>query len=85
MGLRLVEGRIHIAPCLPAHWPGFEATLTRAGGRIHIQVDNPDGLQVGDLSIMVDGHAWDGEGIAFPDDGGTREVMVRIGALVALS
>nr|WP_235209917.1 hypothetical protein [Sphingobium sp. Ant17] len=55
LGLRLVEGRLHLAPCLPAAWRSFEATITRAAGSLHVRVDNPEGLASGDARITVDG------------------------------
>jgi cyclic beta-1,2-glucan synthetase len=85
LGLRLVEGKLHVAPCLPTTWPAFEAMLSRPTGRLHIRVDNPDGLMAGAQDVTVDGKAWGTDAIPFPTDGTTREVRVRICAQVEVA
>ncbi|WCP12161.1 Cyclic beta-(1,2)-glucan synthase NdvB [Sphingobium sp. AntQ-1] len=85
LGLRLVEGRLHLAPCLPAGWKFFEATITRAAGSLHIRVENPDGLASGDARITVDGAECPGDGIPFPSEGETREVRCLLARRIALA
>ena len=84
LGLRLVEGRLHLAPCLPAAWKFFEARLSGATGNLHIRLENPDGLASGDARLMVDGAEPLPDGIAFPSDGGTREVRCLLTRRFAL-
>ena len=38
LGVRRSGARITVTPCLPAHWPGFEATVRLDGGVIEIRV-----------------------------------------------
>lgn len=78
LGLRLVEGGIAIACCLPPTWPHFEARITRAGGSVHIRVDNPAGLATGMEQITVDGALWDKPIIPFPVDGRASIVHVEL-------
>lgn len=78
LGLRLVEGGIAISCCLPPTWPHFDARITRASGSLQIRVDNPAGIATGVERIKVDGAAWDGPIIPFPDDGSTRMVHVEL-------
>ncbi|AMK22921.1 MULTISPECIES: GH36-type glycosyl hydrolase domain-containing protein [Sphingomonadaceae] len=85
LGLRLAEGRLHLAPCLPAKWPSFEATITRAAGSLHIRVENPEELSSGEARIAVDGADWPSEGIPFPRKGETREVRCRLTRRAALA
>ncbi|MCE9683520.1 GH36-type glycosyl hydrolase domain-containing protein [Halomonas alkalisoli] len=78
LGLRLVSGRLEIAPCLPSAWTGFEARLERPGGSLVIRVEKPEGLSEGATWLSVDGLPCSGRTIDFPDDGRTVEVLVRI-------
>jgi cyclic beta-1,2-glucan synthetase len=76
LGLRLVAGAVRIAPCLPAHWPHFEATLRGPRGSLDIRVDNPQGLESGETVIVVDGQPWSQGAIPFPTD--TRACQVQV-------
>jgi cyclic beta-1,2-glucan synthetase len=78
LGLQLVGGDLRLSPCLPKAWKGFEARITRATGALVIRVDDPDGLGAGTPIITVDGKRWVGETVAFPTDGTTHQVHVRI-------
>ena len=78
LGLKLVEGELHIRPCLPADWPSFEVTLTRSTGSLQIRVDNPEGLQTGEAQVTVDGQLWYEATIPFPRNGLTSKVMVLL-------
>lgn len=78
LGLKLVEGELHIRPCLPADWPTFEAIVKSSTGILQIRVDNPDGLQAGEGQITVDGQLWQGTTIPFPVNGLTSMVKVTL-------
>jgi cyclic beta-1,2-glucan synthetase len=78
LGLRLVDGGIAIACCLPPSWPRFEARLNRPDGSLLVRVANPDGVATGHQTIMVDGVPWGAGPIAFPTDGSTRTVDVEL-------
>ncbi|MBW7945522.1 MAG: cellobiose phosphorylase, partial [Sphingomonadaceae bacterium] len=78
LGIRLVEGRVRIAPCLPAVWPGFEAILRKPTGALRIIVDTPDGAVSGRAEITLDGAPWNEDCVPFPEDGSMREVRVRL-------
>lgn len=80
LGLSLAEGKLRITPCLPKDWPGAEATVRRPTGSLHVVIHNESGLGCGPVTISVNGERRDGPGIAFPDDGSTHEVEVRIHA-----
>jgi cyclic beta-1,2-glucan synthetase len=79
LGLRIVDGKLDLGPCLPRHWPRAEATLALPGkGRIHASIENPTGLATGTLSVEVDGAPWNGGPIPFPQVGSTRVVRARM-------
>lgn len=78
LGLQLAEGAMRISPCLPKAWRGFEARIAHPGGALLIRVEDPDGLGSGGVTITVDGELQSGETVAFPADGTTRQVQVRI-------
>ena len=78
LGLKLVEGELHIRPCLPADWPTFEATLNGSNGSLQIRIDNPDGLQTGEAQITVDGQLWCRATVPFPGNGLTSKVNVLL-------
>ena len=78
LGIRLAEGGVTIDPCLPKGWKGYAATLRRADGAIRIEVRDPEGLGRGVTRIEAGGLLAEGP-IAFPTDGSTLEVVVRMG------
>jgi cyclic beta-1,2-glucan synthetase len=83
LGLRLVQGDLLIAPCLPKAWKGFEARITRPTGVLIIRVEDPDGLGTGTVTLTVDGKRSDGETVRFPTDGTTHLVHARISPVQA--
>jgi cyclic beta-1,2-glucan synthetase len=40
LGITFVNGSLHLDPCIPREWPGFEATVTRNATRHRIVVEN---------------------------------------------
>ncbi|NTV96269.1 MAG: cyclic beta 1-2 glucan synthetase, partial [Thiobacillus sp.] len=75
LGLRLESDRLYIAPCLPAHWPGFKVHYRYRETVYHIAVSQlgpePPGL-------TVDGVAQDGMAIALVDDRREHTVAVSV-------
>jgi cyclic beta-1,2-glucan synthetase len=60
LGIRLVNGRIALAPCLPPQWSGFSATLRREG-TIEIEVKRGVVAQ-----CLVDGTSTERSVFSFP-------------------
>jgi len=81
LGLRLENGRLRISPCIPASWPGFEATVRRGGARYDITVENPKGVQAGIVASTLDGEALAAGpvDVELVDDGQIHQVHVRLG------
>lgn len=62
LGIRREGDHLRIAPCLPAHWPGFSATVQVADTAIDIRVKQgdiaPDGfinVEDNDTRVLLDG------------------------------
>jgi cyclic beta-1,2-glucan synthetase len=82
LGIRIVDGKLDLRPCLPRHWPRAEATLLLPGkGRMRITIEKREDLATGAPRLEVDGVHWDGGLIPFPQEGGTRDVRVRVHAI----
>jgi cellobiose phosphorylase len=75
LGLSLRAGALHIAPCIPRSWPGYEAVVKTEGAEFRIVVDNPDGVSGGVRSIEVDGALIQGD---VPLVGATGVHVVRV-------
>nr|WP_137678680.1 glucoamylase family protein [Parerythrobacter lutipelagi] len=78
LGLTLEDGKLRVAPSLPADWPGYRAVMRRGDAKIVVEVSrHREGRE---LTIVVDGEDFAGDAIAFPAEGMTRHVLVRCGA-----
>ncbi|MDB5860810.1 MAG: NdvB [Ramlibacter sp.] len=67
---------LDIAPCLPAHWPGFAVDYRFRSTDYHLQIDlldDPDAVQV----IELDGQAAAGDAVLLADDGQAHNVRVQ--------
>ncbi len=81
LGLR-VQGRIlHIDPCIPKAWPGFDVALRHGSARYEMRVDNPDGVERGIVFASVDGSVVEERPLrlALADDGATHRLHIRLG------
>ncbi|QLC26483.1 cellobiose phosphorylase [Parasphingopyxis algicola] len=79
LGLGLRDGKLCIAPKIPAAWDGFEATLRRPEGSISVRVERREGPQDRAPDLIVDGEPRRGRPVAFPTDGSCRTVTVLLG------
>jgi cyclic beta-1,2-glucan synthetase len=80
LGISLERGALRIDPCIPRHWPGFDARLRRADAELHIVVENPHGVCHGVRVIEVDGAAQDpGGAIVLEGLTGSHTVLVVLG------
>jgi cellobiose phosphorylase len=78
LGLRPGYEGLIVDPVIPAAWPGFRAERVFRGARYLIEVENPDRVESGVASIMVDGRPVEGP-IAPRPAGSTCRVSVRMG------
>lgn len=81
LGLQRRAGELIVAPCIPAVWPGFEATVGVGASRYRIVVANPDGVMRGTVEADLDGRRLRARPVRVPlvDDGQDHLVRVRLG------
>jgi cyclic beta-1,2-glucan synthetase len=81
LGLRKVDGQLHVNPCIPPAWQGFEAWVELGTQHVHVVVDNPDHVSAGVAEASLDGTPLHCELIPLdPKGAGTHEVHVRLGS-----
>jgi cellobiose phosphorylase len=73
LGFRLRENRMHIKPCIPPTWQGYEITYRYGSATYHVSVENR-GRDVRELSI--DGKPVLNNAIDLVDDGHLHEVLL---------
>ena len=77
LGLKLEEGRLSIAPCIPADWDGFTVHYRYHETVYHIVVRQISGGS-GALSVVLDGVDQPTGDILLSDDRREHSVEVRI-------
>ncbi len=83
LGLRLEADRLHLAPCLPADWPGFKIHYRYRETVYHIavtQMDAGDTAPRGVTRLMVDGVEYFDKVIPLLDDRREHRVEVTVAA-----
>jgi cyclic beta-1,2-glucan synthetase len=78
LGFRVRGSSLHLDPCIPRGWPGFEITFRYRASRYEVKVENPRGVTRGISTIEVDGTPLPaGSGtLRLTDDGATHRVRV---------
>ena len=80
VGIRPSHQGLVIDPCIPKAWSGFTATRRWRGATYAITVKNPDGVNKGVKSIVVDGKPLAaGAAVPFCGDGKTHQVEITMG------
>ncbi len=80
LGIRMEQDHLHINPCIPTTWKGFEAWIAVGDNCIHVVVENPDHVASGVAAMTMDTHALDSQRICVdPTEAGVHEVRVRLG------
>ena len=79
LGITLRRGALHIDPCIPRAWPGYEVTFKPSGTPYHIVVENPAGVNRGVKRLEVDGVDRTGHDVPILDDGAEHHVRVVLG------
>ena len=81
LGLRLQGDVMHLEPCIPKAWPGFEITLRHGQARYEIRVDNPDGVGRGIAFAAIDADVITDRPLCLRlvDEDATHRVQVRLG------
>ena len=82
LGVRLRGTRLHLDPCIPRAWQGFDITFRYHSSRYEIVVENPHRVMRGVSFIELDGVplAMNSMHIQLTDDGATHHVRVILGS-----
>lgn len=88
LGLRLEGDKLHLAPCLPAHWHAFKIHYRYRETVYHIAVSQTragdDGTSA-EMSVTVDGAERHDNAIALIDDRQEHSVEVKVHAKFCIS
>ena len=81
LGVRFEGSSLHIDPCIPNSWPGFEVTLRRRSAQLHIKIENPNGVTRGVAAARMDGTLLTQRPLRFElaDDRLTHELSITLG------
>jgi len=81
LGIQVRGERLHLAPCIPDAWPGYEVTLKRGRSMYTVAVTNPEGVQTGIVALTLDGVALNpvAGDVPWVDDGKAHRVQVTMG------
>ena len=84
LGITLSGGALHVDPCIPRDWPGFEATVKLGDGTaattVDIVVENPARLNRGVERLELDGVDLAGAPLPILQDGRSHVVRVVLGS-----
>jgi len=81
LGFHLEGNRLRLAPCIPAHWPGFEIVFKYRTSRYEIRVENPGSVGREIAYTELDGQRLTGNptAIALVSDGEVHRVRMFLG------
>ena len=81
LGFRVAGNALHMEPCIPMDWPGYEIHFKHRSATYVIVVDNPQRVSSGIVEVTVDGTTLAGAPwtIQLNDDGLTHKVLVVMG------
>jgi cyclic beta-1,2-glucan synthetase len=81
LGLQCEGSSLHIDPCIPNSWPGFEIRLRRRSAQLHIKIENPKGVTRGVAAARMDGTLLTQRPLRFElaDDHLTHELCITLG------
>jgi cyclic beta-1,2-glucan synthetase len=79
LGFNKKGSNLIINPCIPDDWPGFEITYRYGDSKYRIEVKNPQKVQQGVKSIILDGRQLDASFIPLTDDGKPHHIVVTMG------
>jgi cellobiose phosphorylase len=83
LGVTLRRNALHIDPCIPAAWPGFEVTYRKPRVDYRIVVDNAAGVSRGVSRIELDDAVVPDGAVPILDDGRPHVVKVVMGTAKA--
>jgi cyclic beta-1,2-glucan synthetase len=79
LGVQRAGPALHIDPCIPKAWPGYDVVYRAGAAALHIRVENPQGVSRGIQKITLDGQVLPGNDIPIPS-AGEHQVVVVLGS-----
>jgi cyclic beta-1,2-glucan synthetase len=79
LGFRRRGRTLHLDPCIPKAWRGFEISYRFGGAVYRISVENPTGVCRGVSRASLDGSVLAAGSVPLTDDGRTHDVRVVLG------
>jgi len=79
LGLKVSADHFQIKPCIPAEWKTFSLKYKASSCTFEINVENPQSVESGVVSVKVDGKAIEDQKIRFKDYTGAVRVNVLLG------
>jgi cyclic beta-1,2-glucan synthetase len=79
LGFTLRRAALHIDPCIPTAWPGFEIAFKRPRVDYRIVVENPDHVSHGVVRVELDGEEIRNADVPVLEDGRPHVVRVVLG------
>ena len=79
LGIAPTHNGLHIDPCIPTAWDGFNLVRRFRGAVYQIEVKNPDHVSRGVRSVKVDGQPIPGNLVPVLDGGKVHQVEVLMG------
>ena len=79
LGLQRRGDRVRLDPCPPPDWDGWEMRLREGETEWRIRVTVSSDAEAGVQSLELDGESLEGNAFPLRHDGGTHEVVARVG------
>jgi len=80
LGLKVRGETMRLDPVIPPEWPGFRITFRHGEAVYEIQVENPDHVSRGVVSLQLDGRLIEDGLIPLEHDLVKHRVVVQMGA-----
>lgn len=84
LGLSKIGNRLHLDPCIPPQWTGFQLSYRWGGSNYHLRVENPDGVAQGVREVWLDGRLVLDGLVPLQEDGRDHEVQIIMGKTKSL-
>ncbi len=80
LGIKPEYDGLRVDPCIPAEWEGYTVSRVYRGITYIIKISNPNHVQQGISSILVDGNILEGSVLPLFEAGSRHEVEVVLGS-----
>jgi cyclic beta-1,2-glucan synthetase len=83
LGLRRTGATMRIDPCIPRTWSEYSVEWRLGRSHYRFAVSNPGHVSSGVADVQLDGAPVNPDAMPLLDDGGTHDVVVRLGVEVS--